>query len=239
MRRDHGLSANGDPADRTPRAPEPMNPTTAGEFVRAFYQYTSPKILTTLVVGLIGWRLVQGNWRPADLIAPLCILAFWPVLEWLIHAYLLHMKPFRLFGRTFDLKVGRTHRAHHADPADLRDITINKEVFPVVVPLLFVLAYGLLPTVELATGALAMFFTLSLHYEFCHFIGHTTWAPPVEYYRRRQRMHRLHHYRNETLWWGVSTGLGDLLLGTAPDFRSVEKSPTVRDVHGGPPRESG
>src|SRR3546814_19360322 len=76
------------------------------------------------------------------------------------------MKPFRLFGRTLDPRVGRTHRAHHANPAELRTITINKEVFPVAVLLLFVLAYGLIPTVELATGALAMFFTMSLHYEF-------------------------------------------------------------------------
>jgi hypothetical protein len=214
------------------RGPEPMNPTTPGEFVSAFYKYMSPKILTVLAVGLIGLRIYLGNWRVADLIAPLCILAFWPVMEWMIHAYLLHMKPFTAFGRRFDLKVGRTHRAHHAHPADLRDITINKEVFPTVVPVLFVLAYGLMPTVELATGALAMFFTLSLHYEFCHFIGHTTWCPPIEYYRRRQRMHRLHHYRDEKLWWGVSTGLGDLLLGTAPDLTKVGKSPTVHNVHG-------
>ena len=221
-----------DAADPGSRAPEPINPTTAGEFVRAFYRYRSPKILTALAVGLIAGRLLLGNWSRADLIAPLGILAFWPVLEWLIHSRLLHLKPFRLFGRTIDPKVGRTHRAHHANPADLRDITINKDVFPVVVPLLFVLAYGLLPTIELATGALAMFFALSLHYEFCHFIGHTTWAPPFEYYRRRQRMHRLHHYRDEKLWWGVSTGLGDVLLGTAPDLNTVDKSATVHNVHG-------
>lgn len=212
--------------------PEPMNPTTLGEFVRVFCKYLSPRILATLVIGLIGFRIYLGNWRAADLIAPLCILMFWPVLEWLIHAHLLHMKPFRIFGRTFDPNVGRTHRAHHANPAVLRTITINTEVFPVVVPLLFVLAYGLFPTVELATGALAMFFAMSLHYEFCHFIGHTTWSPQIEYYRRRQRMHRLHHYRDEKLWWGVSTGLGDVLFGTAPDAKKVEKSPTVHNVHG-------
>src|SRR5690606_23151627 len=137
----------------------PMNPRTSGEFVRAFYRYRSPKLLTALALGLLGLRLSLGNWRPADLVAPLCILALWPVLEWVIHAHLLHLKPFQLFGRTFDPGVSRRHRAHHADPSDLRDITINKEVFPVAVPVLFALAYALLPTVELATGALAMFFS--------------------------------------------------------------------------------
>ncbi len=208
------------------------NPKTGREFVKAFYGHLSPRILTALVLGLVGTRLYLGNWSYADLIAPLAILAFWPVLEWLIHVHLLHMKPFKLFGKTIDPNVGRTHRAHHANPADLSDITINKEVFPTVVPVLFVLAYWLFPTVELATGALAAFFILSLHYEFCHFIGHTAWCPPINYYRRRQRMHRLHHYRDERLWWGVSTGIGDVLLGTAPDIKSVEKSPTVHNVHG-------
>ncbi len=220
------------PASPNDQTAEHPNPKTAREFIKAFYGHLSPRILTVLVLGLVGLRIYLGNWTYADWIAPLAILAFWPILEWLIHVRLLHMKPFTLFGKTFDLSVGRTHRAHHANPADLSDITINKEVFPTVVPLLFVLAYWLFPTVELATGALAAFFVLSLHYEFCHFIGHTAWCPPINYYRRRQRMHRLHHYRDETLWWGVSTGLGDLLLGTAPDIKSVEKSPTVHNVHG-------
>ena len=211
---------------------DPQNPKTAREFFKAFYGHLSPRILTGLVIGFVGLRLYLGNWSYADWIAPLAILAFWPVLEWLIHVHLLHMKPFNVFGRTVDLNVGRTHRAHHANPADLSDITINTEVFPTVVPILIALAYWLFPSVELATGALAAFFALSLHYEFCHFIGHTAWCPPMTYYRRRQRMHRLHHYRDESLWWGVSTGLGDVLLGTAPDIKSVEKSPTVHNVHG-------
>ncbi len=213
-------------------ATEQENPATARQFVKVFYTHMSPRILTALVIGLVGFRVYLGDWSYADLIAPLCILAFWPILEWLIHAYLLHMKPRKIMGFKVDLSVGRTHRAHHVNPADLSDITINKEVFPTVVPVLFILAYWLFPTVELATGALAVFFMLSLHYEFCHFIGHVAWQPPFEYYRRRQRMHRLHHYRDEKLWWGVSTGLGDMLFGTAPDLKQVEKSPTVHNVHG-------
>ncbi|MGB1544615.1 MAG: sterol desaturase family protein [Spongiibacter marinus] len=213
-------------------AAQPANPATASDFFKAFYGHMSPIILTALALGFTGFRVYLGNWSYADLIAPLCILAFWPIQEWLIHAYILHSKPRKIFGKTIDLSVGRSHRAHHVNPSDLSDITINKEVFPTVVPVLIALAYLLLPSVELATGALAMFFTLALHYEFCHFMGHTTWCMPVNYYRRRQRMHRLHHYRDEKLWWGVSTGLGDLLLGTAPDLKAVDKSPTVHNVHG-------
>ncbi len=218
--------------DLETQAPKTDNPKTAGEFFTAFYRHLSPVLLSILTFGLLGLRIAMGNWSYVDLFAPVAILLFWPLLEWLIHVHLLHKKPFRCFGKTWDLTVSNTHRAHHANPSDLSDITINTEVFPVVVPLSFALAYWLFPSAELATGALATFFALALHYEFCHFIGHTRWCPPLEYYRRRQRMHRLHHYRDEKLWWGVSTGLGDVLLGTAPDLKSVEKSPTVHNVHG-------
>ena len=63
-------------------------------------------------------------------------------------------------------------------------------------------------------------------------MAHVRWTPALSYYRRRQRMHRLHHFRNENLWWGVSTGIGDLVLGTAPDAADAPRSPTVYNVNG-------
>ena len=41
------------------------------------------------------------------------------------------------------------------------------------------------------------------------------------------REHRYHHFRNENFWWGVSMGLGDRLLGTAPAVEDVGRSGTT------------
>ena len=207
-------------------------PETFLETVRALYSHASPIILTSLVLGLIGFRVYLGNWSWADLIAPVVIFCGWPFLEWVIHKYLLHARPKKIFGLPLDLRVSRVHRSHHQDPTDLSDITINLEVFPTVVPLIIGLAYWLFPTAELATGALATFFLLSLNYEWSHFVAHVKWIPPIGYYRRRQRWHRYHHYKDEKKWWGVSMGLGDVVLGTAPDVKTVPRSPTVHNVHG-------
>lgn len=214
-----------------PRQAPPI-PATASETVRALYSHASPIILTALAVGLLVFRIYLGNWHWTDLIAPTLILALWPFLEWAIHVYILHARPLKIFGRELELRVARVHREHHRDPTDLSDITINLEVFPTVVPALIALAYWLFPSTELATGALAMFFLLSLHYEWCHFVAHVRWTPPLAYYRRRQQLHRLHHFRDEQKWWGVSMGLGDVVLGTAPDARSTPRSPTVHNVNG-------
>ena len=66
----------------------PPIPTTAGETIRELYRNASPIILTILAVGLVAYRLWLGNWRPADLIAPLAILLIWPFFEWVIHVKL-------------------------------------------------------------------------------------------------------------------------------------------------------
>lgn len=210
---------------------KPAIPETAGETLKSLFSHASPIMLSLLALGFVSYRVYLGNFGWSDLIAPVVILLFWPLLEWMIHVFLLHARPKTIFGRTFDLRISRVHRAHHQDPSDLSDITINLEVFPTVVPLIIALAFWLLPSQEITAGALAMFFAMALHYEWCHFVAHVKWVPPLSYYRRRQHQHRLHHYRDEQLWWGVSTGIGDMILGTAPDSRSVARSDTVHNVH--------
>ena len=42
--------------------------------------------------------------------------------------------------------------------------------------------------------------------------------------------HRLHHYKNEHYWFGVTSTVGDHLLRTAPDQTEVPKSSTARTL---------
>ena len=50
------------------------------------------------------------------------------------------------------------------------------------------------------------------------------------YYRSIWRGHRLHHYKNEHYWFGVTSTVGDHLLRTAPDQTEVQKSNTARTL---------
>jgi len=210
----------------------PRVPATAGETIHDFYCHASPVILTSLTLIFVGARLTMGNWQWLDLVAPLIVFCAWPFFEWVLHVFLLHFKPRKIFGRTIDIGLARKHRTHHIDPTDLSDMMISFAVFPFAVPLIAGLFFYYMPSTELALGALATFFALALNYEWSHYLGHVNWCPPIEYYRRRVRLHRLHHYRNEQMWWGVSMGMGDTVLGTAPDAKSVARSPTVNNVHG-------
>jgi hypothetical protein len=42
----------------------------------------------------------------------------------------------------------------------------------------------------------------------------------------------LHHFKNERYWFGVTSIVGDRVIGTLPDQREVPRSPTARTLRG-------
>lgn len=87
---------------------------------------------------------------------------------------------------------------------------------------LVVLAVWAIPPAATAVTAVTVFLLLSLHYGSSHYLAHIQWCPPTGHYRRRVREHRLHHFRNHHLWWGVSMGAADRWLGTATEIHAAE-----------------
>jgi sterol desaturase/sphingolipid hydroxylase (fatty acid hydroxylase superfamily) len=170
----------------------------------------------------------------------LALLAAQPFTEWLIHVYVLHSRPVRVAGRRFDLPAAREHREHHATPADLDGVLIPTPVVAAAVPLIALVALGLGFLVNpllggdrvagTLTGVVAAYAILA-GYEWCHFLIHSPYVPRGRHYAKVRRSHRLHHYKNERYWFGVTSNLGDRVIGTNPDAADVPRSPTARDLH--------
>ncbi len=80
------------------------------------------------------------------------------------------------------------------------------------------------------TGLLTCYLILGA-YEWTHFLIHTPYQPRGRYYRAIWRNHRLHHYKNERFWFGVTSTFGDRVIGTLPDQRDIPRSPTARSLH--------
>lgn len=210
-----------------PARPPRDLPKTAAEALRTFFSFASPRILLLLSAGTLAARLALGDWRWIDGLIPAALLAYWPLNEWLIHTQILHHRPRRIGPLRWDYRVARKHREHHRDPWHLPLVFIPLHIFWLAPPIIFALAFWLAPDAPRALTFLAAYFVLALHYEWCHYLAHIGWCPPLAYYRRRVREHRLHHFRNEKLWWGVSLGAADRWFGTAPDPDSVPRSPTT------------
>jgi len=98
------------------------------------------------------------------------------------------------------------------------------------IPLAAAFERPLLPPV---LTALAAGYAGLLHYEWVHLVSHTTYRPTNRVHAHLARNHRLHHYRNERYWLGVTSNLGDRVLGTLPKAKSdVPRSDTARHLDG-------
>ena len=196
-----------------------------------FTRQVTPRIIAPLLAAALAIRLALGGWTRADAIVVIVMIAAQPFVEWLIHVFILHWKPKTLFGRTFDPLVSRKHREHHADPKKIEWIFVPLPVLAKALPATAVLWLLLMPTVRLAMTAIATGLTLLLVYEWTHYLIHSRYKPKTWLYKYIWRAHRLHHFKNEHYWFGVTNPLGDHALRTFPAKDTVATSPTCKDLN--------
>jgi hypothetical protein len=203
---------------------------TLGTCFAVFRSYRSPQIIAAAL--LVAWaaRLTLGGWRWGDLLIMAIIAALLPFIEWFTHVVLLHWKPKKVFGVTLDPLAAREHRKHHLDPREVKLIFIP---LPVLIPNLIVgavLFLSLAPTTRQGLSGIVMSFSLLMLYEWTHYLIHSRYRPKSRLYRYVWRAHRLHHYRNERYWFGVTVHLADHLFGTFPEKNAVPVSRTARSL---------
>jgi hypothetical protein len=207
---------------------------------RVFARQPSPPYLLGALVLALGARVLQGAFSWRDLVMVAGLVAVTPFVEWTIHVFLLHAPPLTLLGRRIELLSAREHRAHHEAPGVLAGVLI-----PVYAVLVFLATIALVnwalsfpihlvlggPRLAYATSGVAMSFAILATYEWTHFLIHTPHRARSRYYKAIRRNHRLHHYKNERYWFGVTSTVGDRIIGTLPDQRSVARSATARSLH--------
>jgi sterol desaturase/sphingolipid hydroxylase (fatty acid hydroxylase superfamily) len=90
------------------------------------------------------------------------------------------------------------------------------------------------PRLAYATTGVLVSYAILAAYEWTHFLIHAPYKPRARYFKAIRRNHRLHHFKNERYWFGVTSTLGDRVIGTLPDQRSVPRSATARSLHADP-----
>lgn len=200
------------------------------EAARAWLSHRSPRLLVSALAVSVALRLAAGGWRARDAVVAGAFVVAQPFTEWLVHVYVLHFRPRRVGGRLVDPYAARSHRAHHQDPRNPRWIFIDVRALYAsfaVAAVLWVLAFTVRPSFGTAVvSSLA----LTAAYEWTHFLVHSDYRPRSRWYRGIWRAHRLHHYRNENYWYGVTAHLGDRVLGTYPAKDAVPLSPTATSL---------
>jgi hypothetical protein len=207
---------------------------------REFLRKESPWVIGAGILALVVIRIVIGDVTWRDAVAVALMLGIYPFGEWAIHVYLLHAKPVRIRGRKLETVAARAHRAHHQEPTDLDMVLLYwwQAAFLLLLAVPFTVAVGALiatliagsvPLGVLVSGALAGYCMVFV-YEWTHFLIHTSYRPRSTAYKAIWRNHRLHHFKNEHFWHGITNNVSDRVLGTNPEAREVPKSRTARTL---------
>ncbi len=204
--------------------------TTLRDEFRFFSFSVTPRIIAPILLVAAGVRLFLGGWSWWDLVVVAGLIAAEPFVEWLIHVFILHWKPKRFLGRRLDPLVARKHRAHHSDPRKTEWIFVPLPVLAKAMPLTGLAYLLVFPTLRLGMTAITAATAILLTYEWTHYLIHSRYKPRTRLYRYIWKAHRLHHFKNENYWFGVTNPLGDHVLGTFPEKEEVETSTTCKHL---------
>lgn len=208
--------------------PTPIPAADLGEAGRRFLDTASARILGGQLVVFAALRARAGRIGRGDAALAVGVAAWWPLQEWLAHRYVLHARPRTVAGRTVDLTVAQRHREHHADP--WHNVGLPLSFLVPAVPVHVAVWALLTRSRRLALTGMLAYGSAALIYEWTHFLTHTAYRPRRAWYRKLQRRHRLHHFKDEHQWLGFTVPYVDDLFGTAPDPSTVPTSPTVRTL---------
>jgi fatty acid hydroxylase family protein len=205
-----------------------------------FFRRPSPYVIGMGIALALALRVWLGDFSWRDPVAIAAMLAVYPFAEWAIHVHILHLKPLRIRGRPVEIRPAKNHREHHGTPnridmlllgpAELAQLMLGSTLIVIVAgAALLAIPFGWPPLGPLVSAAATGYCCIFI-YEWSHFLIHTAYVPQRGPYRAVWRNHRLHHFKNEHFWHGITNNLSDKIMGTDPDQRTVRKSDTARTL---------
>jgi len=194
-----------------------QGPRTLAAAARMFVRQGSPRILLAALGTAIVARAAMRRFTVADFLMMIVILASWPLQERLFHEYLLHLRARRMLGATLARRISTNHQMHHRNPWRTDTMFIRSVAYFVILPGFVVTCLVITRAIRLTLTGVVAFLDALMWYEWLHFLIHTPYMPQSNWYRKRWQNHRLHHFRNSRYWYGITSPLGDTVLGTRPD----------------------
>ena len=99
---DKTMIAASETAARNPQLPPDGLPRDASSAIRVFLSHPSTQFIALAALAAVAARVWRGHFTWIDAVVALGVLAYFPVNEWLIHVFILHFKPFTIFGHQID-----------------------------------------------------------------------------------------------------------------------------------------
>lgn len=176
-----------------------------------------PAVIWGMYIPILSYLIYIGHVNYLLSLTSLLLLflsgvVFWTFFEYLTHRYIFHLI-------SDNPKLQRIayimHGNHHHYPRDRQRLFMPPLPSIILASFLFALQYVLLRTYVF--GFFPGFIIGYLLYASMHYAIHA-FAPPFKFMKPLWRNHHLHHYKNESLGFGVSNIFWDYIFGTAFDL---------------------
>lgn len=129
-------------------------------------------------------------------------------MEYMMHRYVFHMEPDKKWKRIIQYNM---HGVHHEFPKDKDRLAMPPLISICISAIFFLIFYSLMNTKVF--GFLPGLMTGYAAYLFVHFIVHA-YPPPKNIFKHLWINHSIHHYKDDTIIFGVSSPFWDYVFGT-------------------------
>ena len=160
----------------------------------------------------------QSNWI-IMLMGFLVGLFIWTFSEYILHRFLFHFKPKNARQERIAFLF---HGIHHVQPK-VKTRLVMPPALGIPLASIFYGLFYLIFEVILGAGqwmypAFAGFLTGYLFYDLTHYATHH-FPMRKGIWKQLKRLHMLHHYKDPTQWFGVSSPLWDYVFSTIPHIK--------------------
>jgi sterol desaturase/sphingolipid hydroxylase (fatty acid hydroxylase superfamily) len=155
------------------------------------FSFTSLGILYIVVLFLMGWL-------------------FFTLLEYSAHRFLFHMETDTPIKQKIQYGM---HGVHHDYPKDKDRLAMPPPMSIAIAAVFFAIFYALLDTKVFAF--LPGLLTGYSSYLLIHYLVHA-YPPPNNFFKMLWVNHAIHHYKDHSRVFGVSSPLWDMVFGTMP-----------------------
>lgn len=189
-----------------------------------------PAVIWGMYIPILSYLIYIGHVNYLLSLTSLLLLFLSGVFFWTFFEYLAHRYVFHLISDNPKLQriAYIMHGNHHHYPRDRQRLFMPPLPSVILASFLFVLQYVLLGSYVF--GFFPGFIIGYLLYASMHYAIHA-FAPPFKFMKPLWRNHHLHHYKNESLGFGVSNILWDHIFGTAFDLtKEKEDKAKVKEL---------
>lgn len=181
------------------------NPKTLMELNMYYISCASVRILMTIFLTAFICKFIVGWDFLLDVLVISITISLWPFVEWFVHKNMLH-------NTNENFILTKSHLFHHEKPWDLKYVTIPLYTYLFLIP--FTVLFWSLFTIEIMFMGIMCFSGIGLFYEWVHMLAHSRFRPKNKFLLTLWKNHRLHHCKDDTRWFGVTSDVADILLET-------------------------